>query len=335
MAGRTIGNIPPVVQQVAALAKSRRHGGWRDAGRAGIVRRMRNYLAQNAGQILDGLLFGLGVLAVYLGAVFTAALVRSLGGAGSAGLTLMGRYVTGWFFHLRGDDRNIINVTLNMIADGELKFDTLVADRKVWLVWPNAYRVQLIRRATKRTTAENPVLLFPQAAPRPKSWFGQLCGRCGEAFAHLFASAAIVENGRRRRVRLLREDDYKAVYGPLISLVSEKCANDHAIDLALGRPMHEYRFVIALTFEKLNNRRARHLRAMVMWEDALLNLPEHCPRVDAEEHETRFRTLQAIGRQYRAHPERFGIVNIWRPKDTVVHAPMAIGTRIPQPQPAE
>jgi hypothetical protein len=79
--------------------------------------------------------------------------------------------------------------------------------------------------------------------------------------------------------------------------------------------MEEYRFVIALTFEKLHNRRARHLRAMVMWEEALLSLPVECPHVDFEEHKTRFRTLQAIARQYRAHPERFGIVKVWRPKE--------------------
>ena len=117
----------------------------------------------------------------------------------------------------------------------------------------------------------------------------------------------MVENGRRQRVRLMREDDYKATYGPLISLVSEKCTNDHAIDLALGQPMTEFRFVIALTFEKLNNRRARHLRAMVMSEEMLRNLPADCPRLDLDEHHTRFRTLQAIARQYR-HPERFGVV---------------------------
>src|SRR5512139_210772 len=122
---------------------------------------MFDYLELNAGLILDGLLFGLCVLAVYLGAVFTGALVRSLGGAGSKGLTFVGRYVQGWFFYLRGDDRDIINVTLNMVVDGHLKFDTLVADRRVWYVWPNAYRVALIRRAAKRTTPDNPVVLFP------------------------------------------------------------------------------------------------------------------------------------------------------------------------------
>ena len=152
----------------------------------------------------------------------------------------------------------------------------------------------------------------------------------------MLASAKIVENGKAQRVRLKREDDYKATYGPLISLISEKCANDNSIDLALGRPMDEYRFVIALTFEKLSNRRARHLRAMVMWEQTLLNLPAECPRVDFEEHKTRFRTLQAIARQYRAHPERFGIVNVWRPKDLYSIAPVAGGEtiRVRQPQAA-
>src|SRR5512141_409964 len=118
---------------------------------------MFDHFSENASQLYDGLLFGLGILAVYLGAVFTAALIRSLGGAGSMGLTIAGRYFQGWIYYLRGDDRNTINVTINMIADGCLKFDTLVADRRLWYVWPNAYRVQMIRRAAKRTTMENPV----------------------------------------------------------------------------------------------------------------------------------------------------------------------------------
>ena len=85
--------------------------------------------------------------------------------------------------------------------------------------------------------------------------------------------------------------------------------------------MEEYRFVIALTFEKLHNRRARHLRAMVMWEQSAAQPSAECPRVDFEEHETRYRTLQAIARQYRAHPECFGIVKIWRPKELYSIAP--------------
>src|ERR671911_480927 len=90
---------------------------------------MLSYFSESTSQIFDGLLFGLGVLAIYLGAVFTGALIRSLGGAGSAGLTVAGRYIAGWVDYLRGDDRNTINVTLNMVVANHLKFDTLVADR--------------------------------------------------------------------------------------------------------------------------------------------------------------------------------------------------------------
>ena len=271
---------------------------------------MRDYLSENASQIVDGLLFGLGILAIYLGAVLTGAIIRSLGGAGSKGLTVLGRYATGWLDYVRGDDRNTINVTLNTVVDGHLKFDTIVADRRIWSVWPNQYRVLLIRRAAKRTTTDNPVIIFPEAptAPRRRSLGGRI--------TDMMASVKVTENGQSQRVRLIREDDYRATYAPLISLVSEKCTNDDSIDLALGRAMNEYRFVIALTFEQLNSRRARHLRAMVMWEPSLLNLPDEMPRVDFEEHKTRYRTLQAISRLYRKHPERFGIVKVWRPKWT-------------------
>jgi hypothetical protein len=269
---------------------------------------MRNYLSENANQIVDGLLFGLGILAVYLGAVLTGALIRSLGGAGSKGLTVLGRYATGWLDYVRGDDRNTINVTLNMVVDGHLKFDTIVADRRIWSVWPNQYRVLLIRRAAKRTTTGNPVIIFPEAPParRRRSLGGRI--------TDMLASVKVTENGQSQRVRLIREDDYRATYAPLISLISEKCTNDDSIDLALGRPMEEHRFVVALTFEQLNTRRARPRRAMVMWEPMLVNLPDEMPRVDIEEHQTRYRTLQAISRLYRKHPERFGIVKVWRPK---------------------
>src|SRR5215470_201219 len=130
---------------------------------------MLEHLPENSSQIMDGLLFGLGVLAVYLGAVFTAAMVRSLGGAGSVGLTIAGRYMQGWFDYLRGDDRNTINVTLNMVVDGHLKFETFVANRRIWYVWPNSYRMLMIRRSAKRTTIDNPIVLFTDQPHPPKS----------------------------------------------------------------------------------------------------------------------------------------------------------------------
>ena len=66
-----------------------------------------------------------------------------------------------------------------MVVDGHLKFDTIVAERRVIDVWPNTYRVSLIRRACKRTTLDNPVIEFPEAAPtaRPRRAHHQRCSR--------------------------------------------------------------------------------------------------------------------------------------------------------------
>jgi len=276
------------------------------------------YLRDNFSQLSDGLFFGFGLLTVYLGAVITGALIRSLGGAGSMGLSVLGRFFTGWFDYVRGDDRNTINITLNMVVDNHLKFDTIVADRRIWHVWPNAFRIYLIRNAAKKTTRENPVIMFPDNPAQHR-------GPLRRLLTGLFARSTVVENGRRQRVHLMKEDDYRATYSPLISLMSESCSNDDSVDLAIGRPMNEYRFVIALTYEQLDNQRARHLRAMVMWEQELLNLSETMPGVSYEQHKTRYRTLLAIAREYRAHPERFGVVHVWRPTDVAAPQRVSLG----------
>src|SRR3954471_23796813 len=143
-------------------------------------------MTENFAQIFDGLLFGVGVLAVYLGAVVTGALIRSLAGAGTKGLTVLGRHATGWLDYVRGDDRNTVNVTLNMVVDNHLKFDTIVADTRIWRVWPNAYRIHLIRRAAKRTTSDDPVIRFAEQMPA-KGISGRITNRV--------ASMKVTENG--------------------------------------------------------------------------------------------------------------------------------------------
>ena len=274
-----------------------------------------NEAVETLSQVWDGVVFGLGVLAVYLGAILTGTIIRSLGGAGGAGLTFMGKYVRGWRAYLRGEENEIVNITLNMVVDNHLKFDTIVADRNVTEVWTNPYHLGLIRAAAKKTTHDNPVVMFQERIERPKSWFGRLRRRIGKAVLGRMTSAEIVEGGRRRRVFLTRQEIYRATYAPLISLISERVSSDNAIDLAVGRPVEEFHFVVALTYEPLSNRRARHLRAMVVYAPMLVALPEEMPEVDHEEHKTRYRTLLAISREYRKSPERFGIVRIWRDRE--------------------
>jgi hypothetical protein len=274
-----------------------------------------NEAVETLSQAWDGVVFGLGVLAVYLGAVFTGALIRSLGGAGGAGITFMGKYVRGWRAYLRGEENEIVNITLNMVIDNHLKFDTIVADRNVTDVWTNLYHLGLIRAAAKKTTHDNPVVMFQERIERPKGFFGRVQRRIGKAMIGRMTSAEVVEGGRRRRVFLTRQEVYRATYAPLISLISERVSSDNAIDFAVGRPVEEFSFVVALTYEPLSNRRARHLRAMVMYEPALRALTDKMPQVDHDEHKTRYRTLLAISREYRENPERFGIVRIWRDRE--------------------
>jgi hypothetical protein len=274
-----------------------------------------NEAVETLSQVWDGVVFGLGVLAVYLGAILTGTIIRSLGGAGGAGLTFMGKYARGWRAYLRGEENEIVNITLNMVVDNQLKFDTIVADRKVSEVWTNPYHLGLIRAAAKRTTHDNPVVMFQERVEMPTSWFGRLRRRIGKAVLGQMTRAEIVEGGRTRRVFLTRQEIYRATYAPLISLISERVSSDNAIDLAVGRPVEEFRFVIALTYEQLNNRRARHLRAMVLYEPMLVALSDDTPEVDHEEHKTRYRTLLSISRLYRKNPGRFGIVRIWRDRE--------------------
>ena len=77
----------------------------RTSERGGFVLGLRGNPGHRMAQILSldstrsstDFLFGLGVLAVYLGAVITGSIIRSLGGAGGAGLLFLGRYFAGWF----------------------------------------------------------------------------------------------------------------------------------------------------------------------------------------------------------------------------------------------
>ena len=267
---------------------------------------MRAYISENWNQILDGLLFGLGILAVYLGAVITGAIIRSLGGAGSKGLTVLGRYATGWFDYVRGDDRNTINVTLNMVVDNHLKFDTIVSDRRIWNVWPNQYRVYLIRRAAKLTTIDNPVITFPPPPERKRR-------SIGERITDMLASVTVIENGKSQRIRArprgrLSRDLWTA-------------------DQPRQREVHQRRF---------DRSRARPADGGASFRHRVdLRAAQHAPRAPPARHgdpgnhaaqsagrdaarrfrgaQERYRTLQAIAKLYRAHPERFGIVKVWRP----------------------
>ena len=224
--------------------------------------------------VLDGLIFGLGVAMVWIGAVITASIVRSLSIAGGSGILLMTKLATGYLRYKRADASDIVNATLNTLRGGVLSIDTLVSDRLVMDVWPNPYHVRQLWRAARACTEEQPLIVF--------------------------ADGSI--------------DDYNKTYDPIVSMIAASCSNEGSVDLALGKPVTEHRFVVALTYEKVKDRRMRHFRAMVILETEIAAfLEEPGPRLRRPEHATRLATLRCIARQYNAHPERFGVVSVWRP----------------------
>jgi hypothetical protein len=225
-------------------------------------------------RLLDGLLFGLGIFAVWLLAVIGGSIMRSAGTAGGSGLIFCARWLLGRHQYGRGDQSTIVNITLNTVRDGVLSVDTLVADVPLARVYQNLYLAMRVRAAGKACTVDDPVV------------------RLG-----------------------LSDKDVRALYDPLINLIAAACTNSGSVDLAIGRPVAEHRFAVALTFEKLCNVRSQHFRAMVVYEQELMYFPD-IGDMRAETREgtqrTRFITLSEVARQYRQRPERFGTIRMWR-----------------------
>lgn len=236
-------------------------------------------------KIFDGIFVAFGLLIVWAATIVTASIIRSISTAGGMGLVHVGKMAGGWWRYVRGDDGDIVNITLNTISNQYLKMDTLVSDRHVKDVWPNVYLARRIRRAARACTMADPVVHL-----KPN----------GHGLFH-------------RAVKAPKNDDHRALYGPLISLIAEACTNQGSIDLAIGRPMREFRFVVALTFEQTADHRLRHLRAMVISEDEILRWPWATAKLDAQL-QLRRSTMDKIAQQYQLRPQEFGIVNVWRPE---------------------
>lgn len=231
----------------------------------------------------SGLAIGVGVWVL---AIFTATMIRSLGALGAIGMLTGGKMFSGWLNYIRGNIGDTVNVTLNTVKNGKLTIDTLVADRLITVVWPNIYLAWRLKKEAKECTELHPVIILQEKD------HGKLAKRFGSR-----PSTAVSH----------------FIYGPLISLIAESCANDYSIDLALGIPMFEHRFVVALTYEKLSDMRLQHFRAMVVLEQELVNWPDDDPAFDKPEHATRMKTLRKISQLYKENPADFGIVNMWRP----------------------
>lgn len=243
----------------------------------------------------------LGVGGAWLLGVLSLMAVRLLAASGSIGARYGFLVAFGWWLYERGDRTGIVNMTLNTVHNGILKFDTIVSDRKLENVWQNQYVVQMLRAARKRTTVEYPLVTFDEEED------------IEGLFKRIVSTVTVVENGQRKRVVVRRADDYRAVYGPLLGLCSEKLTNAGALLLSIKAPMVEHKIVAALTYEKLTNTRARHFRVMLVQEAELLALPDECPALWHPDHATRYKTLCFLRDEYKRNPQFFGVLYSWTP----------------------
>jgi hypothetical protein len=244
---------------------------------------------------LDRLIAGFWFFLGGVLAVVVASIVRSLSTAGGSGLVYLGKVAFGWLRYRQGID-DTINVTLNTTRDGVLMIDTWVDEHRLDEIWHNAWHVIRLQRMAQLCTEDDPLIKFRYR-----------------------------KNGRwhlKSYESEPRHNEYRKTYDRIVNKIAAYITNQNSLDYSLGLHFVPHRYVVALTFERLRDRRAQHFRVMVINERELLDFPQDGVSVMRPEHETRLRTLRAIARQYKEeharnpdHPERFGILVVWRPAD--------------------
>lgn len=112
------------------------------------------------------------------------------------------------------------------------------------------------------------------------------------------------------------EKDGWYLLNAVLNEIAEKFADGTMAD-DLGLPVKRSDYTLCLTNERAGDVKIRKIRAMVMQTEKLANLadiaPASCRRVERENHETRWRTLEAMSRQLETHPGDFMTIEITRP----------------------
>lgn len=136
---------------------------------------------------------------------------------------------------------------------------------------------------------------------------------CDALFPNSKAAQAVIEAAKKTTVDdpilPLPENDYWYYLNALLNEVSEQFAVG-SLREDLGLPVSCDTFVICLTSEANVNIRMRKVRAMVIRESLLKNLPEKKPTIARPQHETRWETLQKLAVAYEKTPDKFITVDL-------------------------
>ena len=256
-------------------------------------------------------------------AIATAAIIRLVASAGTAGFLFYGKYWIAWFFHQRADNRNRISFTCMAVIDGELHLIAPEKDYSLLEVFDDSFLAHQVRRSANTVSQENPLPSFrgdPAARLEEKlswladSWPGHQLRRIGRACRGLVTRGRAPDGARKEHVHRLRPNVRDDVYTHLIKKMSALANGSFAFDV--GRvPMDVFNYRIILTCDLISGR-TRHFRCMAIREDTLSDMPAslRVPHAALAHFANYFHTVLYIAEQHRLNPERFKTFLVYRPR---------------------
>lgn len=137
--------------------------------------------------------------------------------------------------------------------------------------------------------------------------------RCEDVFLNSAAAKAVVDAAKlttpANPILPLPKEDYWFYLNAVLNDLSEQFAEGQ-MRRALGQPVTCGKFLVCLTSEADGNVRMRKIRAMVIAEGLLQNLPDEPPQFSSPHHSTRWKTLKSLANAYGQTPDQFILVEL-------------------------
>ena len=131
---------------------------------------------------------------------------------------------------------------------------------------------------------------------------------CEEVFLNSAATETIISLSRQTTpqdsIIPLPKEEYWFYLNAVLNEVAEKFSVGQ-IKRDLGLPVTGERYVICLTNEKSGEMKTRKLRAMLIQQKLLTQLPTEPPKLESPHHATRWQTLNQLAAEYHKNPHRF------------------------------
>ncbi len=102
----------------------------------------------------------------------------------------------------------------------------------------------------------------------------------------------------------LPKEEYWYFLNGVLNTLSEKFA-EGLIRQEMGLPTQSVRYLVCLTCEAAGDLRTRKVRALVVRQQLLENLPEEVPAFEHPRHATRWQTLKILAQRFKTHPHEF------------------------------